>query len=310
MEELVARDRAPIGEVPMDAPWALTATAGEFSAAEREVLKERWESESRSDSRRVLLATCHRVELYGLGAIPTDHVPQLQSTSAVAHLLRVAAGIESAVTGEDEVLHQVRQGLADARADRLIDGSLIRLFETAIATGRRVRTGRRSEAPSLADRAVEWLSGRVPLGGEPVLVVGAGRMGALLARALNRRQAQVTIASRTRTRAERLARERKASAADLAEAVGLAPQMSAIAVALAGPWAAAAGLPPTADLSSPPAVAARERLRLGADFLAIDDLYDRSQSGPQAYVEAAQSVVELKTADYMRWLECRPRHRS
>ena len=96
----------------------------------------------------ILLSTCHRVELYGFGIMP-DLGTRLHvetGVQAVRHLMRVAAGLESAIIGEDEVLHQVRDAFARARARPSLDGRLQRLFETAIASGRRARAGcRRSE---------------------------------------------------------------------------------------------------------------------------------------------------------------------
>src|SRR5207302_523178 len=82
-----------------------------------------------------------------------------------------AAGLESTVPGENEVLRQVRDALATARR-RGLDPRLARLFEMAIATGRRARSGDGRRQPGLAEQAVAWLNSRVRLARRPVVVAG------------------------------------------------------------------------------------------------------------------------------------------
>src|SRR5207245_2827140 len=127
-------------------------------------------------------------------------------------------GLESTVQGENEVLRQVRAALVAARR-RGIDERLARLFEVAIATGRKVRAGRQQEEPGLAVRALAWLDGRVPLASRPVLVAGTGQMGTALAQAAAEAGAVVTVAGRDRSRAS----------VDLAAGAAAAPRAAAVA---------------------------------------------------------------------------------
>jgi glutamyl-tRNA reductase len=223
---------------------------------------------------------------------------RLHGEPAVERLFRVAAGLESAVVGEDEVLHQVREAMAEARRDGGLDPRLFRLFEAAIATGRRARAGRPAPKTGLASKAVAWLVERTELNGRPVLVAGAGVMGRAVVRALTAAGANVITASRD---------ERKANL-DLERAAGLAPNVAAIAVALAGPWRALATveapLPPIADLSSPPAVPARVRLALGSRFLDIDRLFERMPV-EAAWLERAEGLVVEGRSEYLAWLRSR-----
>ena len=113
----------------------------------------------------VLLSTCHRVELY---AVPIDdstrpsaaldamagvlasrnhgaetfdaHVRRLVGSEATRHLFRVAAGLESIVLGESEVLGQVASALALAMRIGAAGSVLTPLFEAAVRTGRRARS--------------------------------------------------------------------------------------------------------------------------------------------------------------------------
>jgi glutamyl-tRNA reductase len=218
----------------------------------------------------------------------------------VRHLFRVAAGLESAVAGEDEVLHQVRQALADTRAGGL-DVRLGRLFESAIAAGRSARSTPPGPGRTLAERAVAWLGERVPLSGRPVLVAGTGPMGAALVRAAEAAGARITVASRTPGRA----------ALDLVAAAELAPRCAAVAAALGGEWAELARhadgawpLPPVADVSSPPAVPPSVRQRLADGFLGIDSLWERGV-GERGWVARAERVVEDGVDEYLGWLHGR-----
>lgn len=291
--------------------WVMAVEADAAAASERDRLAHSLDSKVPSHPDWILLSTCHRVELYGFGVIPDlDEGLHLETGGrAVRHLIRVAAGLESAIVGEDEVLHQVREALSEARAARQLDGRLQRLFETAIAAGRRARTGRTAASGNLAQSAVAWLQQRSSLAGGAVLVVGAGRMGSALAHSARLAGADVTIASRDAARARRLAHMYGGRGTDLAGGAELAPKSSAVAVALAGTWhefqPVQNGLPPIADISAPPALPAAVRARLNGGYLGIDDLYVRPQPLPTGYIDEADRVVAAKTSEYIQWLDGR-----
>jgi glutamyl-tRNA reductase len=289
-------------------PWVMAVHADAVGADERDRIARSVQGRIASHD-AILLSTCHRVELYGFGAMP-DLDTRLQvetGEQAVRHLIRVATGLESAVIGEDEVLHQVRDALARARALRSLDGRLQRLFETAIAAGRRARAGRTATSGNLAQRAVAWLQQRSALAGRSVLIAGAGRMGSSLAHAASLAGAEVTIASRDASRANRLAKVYGGRGMDLMGGAELAPKSAGIAVALAGVWhefqPQQGDLPPIADISAPPALPAAIRARLNGGFLGIDDLYVRARPVPRGYIDDADRVVATKTREYVRWLE-------
>jgi glutamyl-tRNA reductase len=284
--------------------WVQTAQAGTSSAEERERIARSLDAAIAVHAEWILLETCHRVELYGFGAMPETPLATTTGEAAVRHLMRVAAGLDSAIVGEDEVLHQVREALAQARASRPLDRRLHRLFETAIAAGRRARAGRTASSGNLAQKAVAWLQQRSSLAGRTILVAGAGRMGASLAHSARQAGADVTIASRDTKRATRLAQVYGGRGIDLAHAAELAREVAGIAIALGGIWKELSGdLPPVADISAPSAVPAGVRARLNGSFLGIDDLYVRTQPVPGAYIDEANRVVATKTGEYVTWLE-------
>jgi glutamyl-tRNA reductase len=139
------------------------------------------------------------------GAIRTFH-----GTEAVRHLFRVAAGLDSMVLGEAEIQGQVRRSYELALSLRTSGPIVNRLFQDALRTGKRVRTETsisRHKA-SVASVAVELARRELgDLSGRHALVIGAGKHGALTARALTDAGVRtVYVANRARDRAEDLAR--------------------------------------------------------------------------------------------------------
>lgn len=288
--------------------WVAGASAAERSAEERGRIAGLMRLAASAEG--VLLSTCHRVELYGVGEPPSlaADLNLRSGQAAVIHLFRVAAGLESALVGEDEVLHQVRDAFRDGAAGGKLDPRLHRLFELAVATGRRARAGRAASGAGLAGRAVDWLQHRASLRGRPVLVAGAGRMGSALVHAARKEGALVTIASRDPDRARRLATVYDATGVSLAEGADLVQRSVGVAVALSGPWQELVSLadpaPPIADISAPSAVPAAVRARMNGSFLGVDDLFTGG-SPPPGYVETAEGIVSSKSAEYFKWLETR-----
>ena len=291
--------------------WALTAWAGDADATSRAALAGRMAAWIAAGGNGISLLTCHRAELYGIGDRPVLGAPtELSGGAAIRHLLRVATGLESAIVGEDEVLHQVRQALRDAREAGLPDYRLGRLFDVAIATGRRARAAHPRASISLADRAVQWLGERVPFRGSEILIVGSGRVGAAAMRAVVAQGARVAVASRSAERAQRLAAIYGVEGYDLREAVQRAQQSDGIVIALAGAWPEtdeiAGALPPVADLSAPPALSDRVRAA-AAHHLSIDELVGGGTLPPAGYVDAATREVDRGILDLTDWLEQRDR---
>lgn len=168
-------------------------------------------------SEAVVLATCHRTEFYlaQSGGQPASRLPcptegaPLTGGDAVEHLIRVAAGLDSPILGDGQVLRQVRRAYLEARHAGATGPRLNRLFETALRAGKQARRltafGRGamttpSAAAALADRLVGGVAGR------RALVIGAGDTARLVAQHLARRRAVVTIANRSLDRAAAVAR--------------------------------------------------------------------------------------------------------
>jgi glutamyl-tRNA reductase len=286
-------------------PWVVVARAGmldeDARAAVLAALPER-------TAERFLIATCQRVEWYGSGpaaelAVLRARWPELDvldGRHAIEHLLRLAAGLESAIVGEGQVLHQVRVALAGARADGPLTPELGRLVETAIRVGRRSRAGG-STRRTIATLALDRLA-LAP--GARLLVVGAGAMGVLVAREAAVRGLSVELASRRTELAGRPARS-------LADAARSASRVDGIVIALAGTWdldvSNVPTLPPVVDLSAPPALSDAIRRALGSRHVGIDELLATERLGPAdtAYRVRAERLVDAGADGYEHWLAAR-----
>lgn len=181
-----------------------------------------------------ILSTCNRTEVYAVvsrfhrGAQDlrnflaefchvapeelADHLYTYHEEAAVRHLFRVAAGIDSMVVGESEILGQVRRAFSVALEEGVARSTLAAAYRRALRVGRRARneTAIGRSPASVSTAAVEMARRVFPdegLTGKRVVVVGAGRMGALGAAALARSGAgEVVVVNRTETRAAALAR--------------------------------------------------------------------------------------------------------
>jgi glutamyl-tRNA reductase len=178
----------------------------------------------------IIVSTCNRVEL--LAAVEGENVdlaeflfaefgvdpallrPHLyvhRDREAVRHLFRVAASLDSMVVGEPQILGQVKEAFATARAAGTVGGNLEHLLQSAFAAAKRVRTDTQigSNTVSIASVAVD-LARKIfgSLQGRTVFLVGAGKMSELAARHLVEQGAgAILVSNRTQERAERMAEQ-------------------------------------------------------------------------------------------------------
>ncbi|GAB3989682.1 glutamyl-tRNA reductase [Nocardioides marmoraquaticus] len=189
-----------------------------------------------------VLSTCNRTEVYadvdrfhgsveeisrllgertGLDVDLVSHLYVLYEDGAVSHLFNVAAGLDSMVVGESQILGQAREALRAGQEAGTIGPALNVLFQQALRVGKRshAETDIDRVAPSVVAAALERAERHVgTVAGKHVLVVGAGSMAGLTVATVSRAgAASVTVANRTPERAERLARQYAARAISLAE---------------------------------------------------------------------------------------------
>ena len=190
----------------------------------------------------VILSTCNRTEVYAvtghverglpqvrglLGLGPGGH-PELErhfyelvDLECASHLFQVAAGLDSMILGEAQILGQVKEALFHALEAQTSGPFLSRLFRQAVETGKRVRgeTEIGQNAVSVSYAAVE-LARKIfgTLDGKRVLIVGAGKMSELTVKNLcDHGASAVLVANRTREKALELAERYGGEAVEFGE---------------------------------------------------------------------------------------------
>ena len=204
----------------------------ELLAYDRDLRRQALERLGAGGTEAAVLSTCNRTEVYAVDPAPealeervygelsarsalshSELAPALYTVgdeAAAVHLFRVAAGLDSMVPGEAQILGQVREAYHAAREARTTGPILHRLFRQALRVGKRVRTETAigenpasvsSAAAELAERVFEGLAGR------RILLLGAGKTADLTAANLiSRGVADIVVANRSRERAVALAR--------------------------------------------------------------------------------------------------------
>jgi glutamyl-tRNA reductase len=168
----------------------------------------------------VVLSTCNRTEIYVAAADgdeaearaaallePAEHVLyRLRDRAAALHLFRVAAGLDSLVPGEGEILGQVRTAYENGTPGRLLD----RVFRQALHTGGKVRAQTAiGESPASVSSAAAALAAQVfgDLDGCRILLIGAGEVGEQAAKSLRSRGAEILLTANSKTDREHLAEQ-------------------------------------------------------------------------------------------------------
>lgn len=280
----------------------------------------------------VLLATCNRTELYVHSAADVSPDPLVMLARAagfdaaafrglsvtrtekacIQHLMAVAAGLESQIFGDDQILTQVREAAALAREAQATDSVLDTLFRRAVTAGKRVRTevkltGVPTSAAAAGVRRAERFFGA--LAGRRAVVIGNGEMGRLAAAALRAQGCAVTVTLRSYHHGETIVPagcdtfpyDRRCEAlegADLVVSATTSPHFT-----LTAQQVAALQHPPRLllDLAMPrdiePAAGQDGRVTL----YNLDDLGDLDDSQIAAAKRTAACILDEEQAQFDRW---------
>jgi glutamyl-tRNA reductase len=198
----------------------------------------------------LMLQTCGRLEIYAeledyeegtgqlrqfLGNFRHGSVDDMDSymytmlgSQAIDHLFRVSTGLDSMLIGEAEILHQVKDAFIEAQRARSLGKTLHYLFREALNAGKAARTQTEigGASTSISTAAVNFAKQHVgDLRGKTVAVVGAGKMGSLVARRLkNDGCSDIVVLNRSHERAREIV-ERLGDAGRVGELPGIVNAM-------------------------------------------------------------------------------------
>jgi glutamyl-tRNA reductase len=176
----------------------------------------------------IILQTCNRVEIYGVGVnphydniinvwsslinLPADQVKNNvivnDGEEALKHLVKLTSGLDSLVVGEDQILGQVKRSLEFSRKNGFAGPNLNILFDKTIKIGGRVRTltginkGSTSVGSMAVNLAYEYFD---DIKEKEILLIGSGEGASLIAKALKQRNMKFFVTSRTFDRARSFA---------------------------------------------------------------------------------------------------------
>jgi glutamyl-tRNA reductase len=293
-------------------------------------------------SEALIVSTCNRTEVYAVGgaaeslagwlvaesggdAAIAGCLYRIEGPDAVRHVFSVAAGLDSLILGEPQILGQLKDAYRAAQQAGTAGSVLNRLFQTTFAVAKRVRTETAigAAAVSVASAGIQ-LARRVFAGFErhTALLVGAGEMIELTARHLHAQgTGRLIIANRSTSRAERIAEGLPASVIRLDALAAHLPQADIVVSSTARPGHVIA-LPDVEraleerrhrpmfmlDLAVPrdidPAVAALEDVYL----YTIDDLrqvVDENVKARQEEAAVARELIDADVAGFMAGLKVR-----
>jgi glutamyl-tRNA reductase len=285
----------------------------------------------------VVLSTCNRIECYAVVSDVDQAAAHLQQVLCEAtgvtpdvwqehgfcfynkrvtqHLYRVAAGLDSMVVGEGEILSQIKKALGIAQAAGTAKTVLHAIFQFALEAGKRVRTetgishGSLSMGSVAADRVAQALP---DLAGAHVMLLGAGQIAAATARRLRSAGVgRLIIANRTAERAQQLAAEVDAEVMDFATARMVMRDVQAIVVGTSAPGFVLApndltgGQPlMVVDLGVPRQVDPAVADCAGVTLVDVDDLrYQVSQNEAQRaqFQASAEAILDEELLKCISW---------
>ncbi len=294
----------------------------------------------------VILSTCNRLDIYADVDAYEAGIAQLKEflttyrnmrvedfdkylytmlgAQAIEQLFRVASGLDSMLIGEPQILSQVKEALRVAEDAGSIGPHLGRLFRVALQTGKRARyeTAIGRDVVSLGAAAVELAERHCDICHARCVVLGAGQMGTAAAKHLaTRNAASLTILNRTLRRAQTLAKQIGATAADLGSITQSLARCDLLITAVgSGQFLITAQMLREAlaersggsmlivDIGVPrdvePAAAALQSVVL----YSIEDLrsvVDQSLEARRSEIPAVEAIIEAQVGAYLEWYRTR-----
>jgi glutamyl-tRNA reductase len=290
-----------------------------------------------------ILSTCNRTEIYCASGDPHEalswlaayhrlepvalqpHFYTLPQEQAVRHAFRVAAGLDSMVLGEPQILGQMKEAVRTAEEAGALGSTLSKLFQRSFAVAKEVRTNTRigANVVSMAAAAVKLAARIFPsLRDQRVLFIGAGEMIELCATHFAAQMPRaITVANRTLDRAEALARRFNGQALLLRDLPDVLPNHDIVVSCTAS------SLPILGKGTMERVVRARRHQPVFMVDLAVprdiepevgrmddiylytvDDLAELVRTGldeRQSAVQQAEAIIDAQVGNFLHWMEAR-----
>lgn len=263
------------------------------------------------------MANFHAVEHANL----QEHVYIHQDFTAIQHLMRVSVGLDSLVLGEPQILGQIKQAYANAKAAGTVNALLERLFQKCFSVAKQVRTETDigASAVSVAYAAVnlaKHIYGKL----EPtkVLLIGAGETIELVARHLYQNGCtKITVANRTLSRAQNLADEFNAKVVPLSEVpkslidADIVISSTASTLPIIGKGMVEQALKARrykpmllVDIAVPRDIESQVGELNDAYLYSVDDLQEivnQNMESRERAADEAEKIIEEKTEEFITW---------
>ena len=235
---------------------------------------------------------------------------------ALVYLFRIAAGLESMVLGEYQILGQVKEAHAASLASGHAGKELDRILRDAVTCAKRVKTELDIGAvpPSVCRAGMEHVNRLCPIAGKRVFVIGSGRTGTMAAKFAKRCGAQaIAVCNRSPERAQKLVAEVGATVVDYAARYAQIAASDIVVSATASPHVVVKAdlvhlTHPVVflDLASPrdvePSVAENPRATL-VSIDTIGELASGDRLERERLTAKGMEIVTVSVADTMQWLE-------
>jgi len=251
----------------------------------------------------------------------SEYFYQLTNEDAANHLFRVAAGLDSLILGEDQIIGQIRNTYQRLKSQNKLDKFIIRLFDKALEAGKKVRchTKINTGASSISAAAVETALNHYPdLHNQNILMIGAGETGSLAVQSLEKHGFKsLYIANRTREKAKILAKKYNGQTITLEDfpeklkdinivIIATGAQQPVITTEMMENHIQSGDLYPRLliDLSVPRNICEKIGSLPGIDLYAIDDLkktINRTAKIRQSAVIQAEKIIEELTKEFEDW---------
>ena len=282
----------------------------------------------------MVLSTCNRTEIYGICDHPEEliellcihthgnmqeflvHGYQFRGKSAVEHLFKVAAGLDSQIIGDYEILAQLKQAARTSREHGCLNSFMERVVNYALQSSKEIKTKTRlsSGTVSVSYAAIEIVKERIlDVTGKRILLVGTGKLGRHIGKNLDHYlpTADLSFTNRTDEKAQELAMNCNARSVPYRDIALAADEADIIIVSSTSDvYTILPGFFQTVkprlilDLSVPQNVDPAVKTLKGTVLLDVDEIsliLEKTISLRQAEIPKALSIIEFTIAEMMKW---------